>query len=190
MPAYTTEGRSLIESRGSAVAVHSRHEHIEGIVNRSRKMRYSVMTMESLKTDAVQIREVIDECSKAVRDKDWDALMKHYADDCVTFDIMPPLEYRGADNYHKNIERCLDIFEKPMQLDVSDLNINVSGDVAFAHSLNHFVGQLIDKPETYDNWMRVTTCFRNIDGAWKITHEHTSVPVDEQTGLGRMDLKP
>jgi ketosteroid isomerase-like protein len=54
------------------------------------------MTTESAKTTAeAQIRALIDDWVKALRAKDVDGVMSHYAADIVTFDLAPPLEYRG-----------------------------------------------------------------------------------------------
>jgi hypothetical protein len=41
--------------------------------------------------------------AQAIRTKDVDGLMRHYAADLVTFDVRPPLQVR-ADEYRKNFE--------------------------------------------------------------------------------------
>jgi len=48
------------------------------------------------------------------------------------------------------------------------------------HCLHHI------KPEkahpAAETWMRVTVCYRKIDGKWKSVHEHVSVPFDPRSG--------
>ena len=39
-------------------------------------------------------------------------------------------------------------------------------------------------------WNRATFCFRKIDGEWRITHEHDSVPFDPETGQASTTLEP
>jgi ketosteroid isomerase-like protein len=39
-------------------------------------------------------------------------------------------------------------------------------------------------------WLRWTACFRRIDGAWLIEHDHVSVPTDFATGRSKLDLEP
>ena len=39
-------------------------------------------------------------------------------------------------------------------------------------------------------WMRMTACYRKIDGHWKIAHEHFSVPFDMVTCKPLFDLQP
>jgi ketosteroid isomerase-like protein len=51
------------------------------------------------------------------------------------------------------------------------------------------VGTLFDGTRL-DMWWRSTAGFRKIDGRWRITHEHNSVPFDPQTGKASLDLEP
>jgi ketosteroid isomerase-like protein len=37
---------------------------------------------------------------------------------------------------------------------------------------------------------RKTVCFCKIDGRWKVTHEHISLPFDMETFKASVDLKP
>jgi ketosteroid isomerase-like protein len=39
-------------------------------------------------------------------------------------------------------------------------------------------------------WVRVTFCFRKLDGAWQIVHDQASVPFDLLSGRGVADLEP
>jgi ketosteroid isomerase-like protein len=63
------------------------------------------MTTEKSKAiDEAQIRTLIDHWAKALRAKDINGLMSHYAPDILTFDIVPPLQCQGVDVYRKNFE--------------------------------------------------------------------------------------
>lgn len=46
--------------------------------------------------DEAQLRTLIDEWAAAIRAKDVDAVMRHYAHDVVVFDVMPPLFVRAS----------------------------------------------------------------------------------------------
>jgi ketosteroid isomerase-like protein len=62
--------------------------------------------------------------------------------------------------------------------------------VAFSHSLNRISGKRTNGEET-DVWVRATACFRKMDGKWKVTHEHFSVPFYmDGSGRAAVDLKP
>jgi ketosteroid isomerase-like protein len=72
---------------------------------------------------------------------------------------------------------------------VTDLNVAVHGDLAFAHSLNHVNATSADGRVT-DLWLRWTACFRRIDGVWLVVHDHISVPADLARGRAVVDLTP
>jgi ketosteroid isomerase-like protein len=63
------------------------------------------MTTENTKAIAeAQIHALIDEWATAIRAKDVNRVMSHYAADIVTFDLTPPLQYTGADALRKGLE--------------------------------------------------------------------------------------
>jgi ketosteroid isomerase-like protein len=129
----------------------------------------------SIASDEAQIRERIDQWAKAIRAKNVDGLMSHYAPDILLFDLTPPLQYRGADVYRKSLEEWFSTFQGPVGYEIRDLSIMAGDDVAFCHSLNRIGGTRTNGEET-DVWVRATAGFRKIDGKWKVTHEHVSVP--------------
>ena len=59
-----------------------------------------------------------------------------------------------------------------------------------ARGLAHLTGTKKDG-EKIDVWLRSTTGLRRIAGAWKITHQHTSVPFYmDGSYKAAVDLKP
>jgi ketosteroid isomerase-like protein len=46
--------------------------------------------------DEVQIRQLIDCWASAIRDKNIDAAVSHYARDILLYDLAPPLVHRGV----------------------------------------------------------------------------------------------
>jgi ketosteroid isomerase-like protein len=55
-------------------------------------------------TEDAQIRERLESLAQAIRAKDINALVAHYATGIVTFDLRPPLQVQGVDAYRKNFE--------------------------------------------------------------------------------------
>src|SRR5215510_13995826 len=138
------------------------------------------MTTKSAATDETQIRQRIESWAKALRAKDLEGLMHHYAKDVIAFDLAPPLEYKGAAAYRKNWADWFPSFQGPVGYEVRDLNITTGGDVAFCRSLNRITGARTNGEKT-DVWMRATVGFRKIGGKWIIIHEHFSVPINMAT---------
>ena len=126
---------------------------------------------------------------KAIRTKDVNALMAHYAPDVLTFDLLSPLQYKGADAIGKRVAEWFSSFQGPIGYEMSNLSITSGDDVAFCHSLNGSNGTNKDGAKV-EMWWRATNCFRKIDGKWMVAHEHNSVPFDPQNGKASLDLKP
>ena len=148
------------------------------------------MTVEAnKKNDEAEIKRVIEGGVEAVRARDIDGVMSIYAPEVVSFDIVPPLRYVGADAFRKVWEEVFSSFQGPIGYEIHDLNISVGDDVAFGYSLNRISGTMNNGQKT-DLWLRWTACLRKINGKWLIVHHQNSVPVDLKTGRAVLDLKP
>ena len=134
------------------------------------------------------IRQRIEDTVKALRAKEIDAVMSVYASNIVSFDIVPPLRYVGADNKRRPWAEAFAAYTR-FDYEVRDLNVTVHGDVAFVHSLNNVNGTLASGQIT-DIWLRWTACFRRIDGVWLVVHDHVSVPANLEHGQAAVNLKP
>ena len=146
-------------------------------------------TKSSASTDEAQIRQRIESWTKALRAKDLDGLMSHYAQDILVFDLAPPLQYKGAAAYRKNWADWFPSFQGPVGYEIRDLSVTTGGDVAFCRSLNRITGTMTGGEKT-NVWVRATVGFRKIGGKWMVTHEHFSVPINMETFEGELDLKP
>jgi uncharacterized protein (TIGR02246 family) len=146
-------------------------------------------TQQSTASDEDQIRQLIEQWGTALRTKDLPTLMSYYAPDILTFDIVPPLQYHGVDAYRKNFEAWFASVHGPLEYATRDLRLTVGTEVVFCHSLNR-VRSTQTTGKTTQTWVRVTVGFRKLEGTWKITHEHVSVPCDMETSHAALDLMP
>ncbi len=136
-----------------------------------------------------QIRERMDAWAQALRAKDVNALMAHYAPHIVTFDLRPPLQCQGVDAYRKNFEAWFASVRGPIDYEIRDLRITTSDDVACCHYLGH-VKSRRTTGEKADYWVRVTSGFQKMNGKWMVDHEHVSVPFNMTTMQALLDLQP
>jgi len=140
-------------------------------------------------TEETEIRALIDETVKACRAKDAAALTASYAEDVVAFDLINPIQYSGADAVAKRAEEWFSSWQGDFTYEIHQLSVAASGDTGFCHSLNHVSGiQTGDQP--VDMWWRATVCCRKTSGKWWVTHLHSSVSFDMETGKASLDLKP
>jgi uncharacterized protein (TIGR02246 family) len=136
-----------------------------------------------------EIHAVMDNLANAIRAKDVDALMAHYAPDVLTFDLLPPLQYQGADAIRKRVSQWFSSFQGSIGLEMRHLSITAGDDVAFCSSLNGSTGINKDGAKI-EMWWRATNGFRKIGGKWLVTHGHSSEPFDVTTGKALLHLKP
>jgi uncharacterized protein (TIGR02246 family) len=136
-----------------------------------------------------EIHQLLDASAAAVRIKDVDALMSNFAPDILSFDVVGPLQYAGLEEARKRAEEWFGSFEGPIGYQVRDLTITAGDDIAFCHSLDQ-VRATKQEGAKLEMWWRATLCLRRIDGKWKITHQHNSVPFDAESGKASIGLQP
>jgi uncharacterized protein (TIGR02246 family) len=136
-----------------------------------------------------QIRELMDKQAEAVRAKDMRGALAAYAPDILSFDVVNPLQYVGVEAVRERLEAWFSQFRGPIGFEHRGLGITAGADVAFCHSLNRVSATRTDG-QKLEMWWRATVCFRKIDNQWMITHEHTSVPFDGNSGLASLNLTP
>jgi ketosteroid isomerase-like protein len=132
---------------------------------------------------------LFDARSEAIWTKDIDRLMSLYSPDIVYFDLVPPLQYVGADALRERFLEWFGSFDGPIGQEITDLNVVENGDVAIAHMLIRASGTLRNGQEV-GFWVRTSDGCRRSDDEWLITHEHVSLPVDPMSRAAAMDLVP
>src|SRR5688500_7757649 len=130
--------------------------------------------------EQAMIREIIEDWVKAIRAKDVKSVMAQYAPDVLSFDLIPPLQQRGADAIRKRVEDWFSTYEGPIGYETRDLQVSAGEDIAFSTSLDRSSGTK-KNGERSEMWMRTTMCYRKVADEWRITHEHVSVPFDMQS---------
>jgi ketosteroid isomerase-like protein len=74
-------------------------------------------------------------------------------------------------------------------MEVRDLGISTSEDIAIAHWLSRASGTLRNGRQV-GSWVRATSCCQRSNQRWLVTHEHISLPVHLATGQAATDLLP
>ena len=132
------------------------------------------------KQDEAQLLAGIERWSRALEARDIDTMLSRCHPDITVFDMKPPGTIRGVAAVRAMWEACLPYFPKEFKSERKDLNLHVSGDVAFMHCLHHIA--TADPHPASQTWLRVTVCYRKLDGEWKAIHEHVSLPTNPVTG--------
>ncbi len=138
--------------------------------------------------DEIQLGQLLDSFMMAIQNKDLNKIMSFYAPDVVAFDMMAPLKHVGAEAWRKVWQAALPTMQGSITSEMRDLSVDIGQNVAICHALLNM--KLVSNRENHDTWMRWTAGLHKVNGRWLITHEHTSVPTDLQTGKAVMDLRP
>ncbi|MFE0652543.1 YybH family protein [Streptomyces sp. NPDC059534] len=139
--------------------------------------------------DEAEIRRQVDMIAESLQAKDPEGLKMLYATDIVSFDIEPPLRSVGVEAKLKDWAPVF-VFLESVTYEVRELTLTMADEVAFGYAFARLGGTLKDGTAMGGMWVRVTYCFRKIDGTWLITHDHVSVPLDIASGNGAVDLEP
>ena len=125
----------------------------------------------------VQIRHLIENWAKAVREKDMDAILAFHSEDFVMYDVPEPFQSIGLDEYRKTWETFFK-YTKPGVFDIHELHVFSDENVGFAY------GKLQCSDKTNSDVytpldFRLTIGLKKIKGQWTILHEHHSIPAEQ-----------
>ncbi|MFG2494219.1 YybH family protein [Streptomyces caniferus] len=142
-------------------------------------------------TDETRIRELLEDRAAATTARDARRFLASCAPDLVDFSLAPPLQFRGPEALDRQgVEAWYATWEGPIEVSLTQVEVTVGDDVAFCHSIDRMRGTKTDGFEV-ELWSRATVGLRKIDGTWKITHTHSSVPfLMDGSGLAALDLEP
>jgi ketosteroid isomerase-like protein len=124
-----------------------------------------------------QIRNLIENWAKAVRQQNIDAILAFHSDNFVMYDVPEPLQSVGLESYRKTWNLFYK-FTKPGVFDIHELHIIATDDVAFAFGIL----QCADKTDREDYFpldFRITIGLKKINGQWMVLHEHHSIPAPQ-----------
>jgi uncharacterized protein (TIGR02246 family) len=136
-----------------------------------------------------ELRDLIDERVRAVRERDSDTLAARPAEDVITFDVLPPLNSRGSQATTEHLQAWFDGYDGPIDYSAHDVQVSAEGNLGFCSFLYH-VGGTLKTGDQVNMWVRATLCCRRIDGRWRIVHDHESVPFDPASGHALISLEP
>jgi len=125
-------------------------------------------------TEAILIRQIIENWAAAVRNRDVEAILANHAKDIVMYDVPKPFQSIGINAYRKTWDTFF-AYTKPGVFDIQELQVVADENVVFCFATM----KCADKSGTTDYIdldFRLTTGLKKINGQWTIVHEHHSIP--------------
>jgi len=132
--------------------------------------------METNENEA-QVRELVENWAKAVRERDIEKILAHHSVDFVMYDVPPPFQSVGLDAYRSTWEDMFFKYTKPGVFDMDELNIVAGSDVAFCFATMKCADKS-NSTDYVDLPFRLTIGLQKINNQWTIVHEHHSIPAE------------
>jgi ketosteroid isomerase-like protein len=116
-----------------------------------------------------------------------DEIMKYYdANNVDLFDCFGPLQFHGATAVHGAFDGfCSNV--KDVKGQIVEMAVVTDGKLGMVRSIQHFTFTHKDG-KAGEATIRLTDVLHKAGGAWKVIHQHVSVPLDPSTGQGQMNL--
>jgi ketosteroid isomerase-like protein len=142
----------------------------------------------ALDPEETETEAVLEAVRQGLHDKDAATIAAQYAPTAVIFDLAPPLAHPVD---LTGLDAWLQTWEGPVEQELHSPTIAVSETLAFCHGLAKVRAVTISGGERAEWWQRMTVCLCKVEGAWKIVHEHTSVPFHMDGSFrAAIDLQP
>ena len=132
---------------------------------------------EHAHTEETRIKTLLENWAAAVRRHDVPAILAHHDPDIVMFDLPPPLQCKGIAEYEQTWDLMFRYHKPGVPFDIEELAVTAGEDVAFAVAIMRCGPNSSSNPADKDGFkFRLTVGLRKVNGDWRITHEHHSVP--------------
>lgn len=128
-------------------------------------------------TDEAAIRALVDNWAKAVRSKNLKEILANHSPDMLMFDVPPPLQSKGIEEYKKSWDIFFSWSDDPVIFDFTEMCITAGNEVAFVTALMRCAGTETNR-ERIELAFRLTIGLRKFGDQWMIVHEHHSIPAN------------
>jgi len=133
--------------------------------------------MKTTHAEEIRIKSLLEAWADAVRRHDIGAILAYHEPDMVMFDVPPPLQCQGIREYERTWDLFFRYHKAGTAFDFQELAVTAGQEAAFAVAIMRCGPDSSSNPADKDGFLfRLTVGLRKIDGDWRITHEHHSVP--------------
>lgn len=131
------------------------------------------------------IWQVLDAYKAAVKAKDVEAFVSLYDQDVIIFDTWSEWSYQGVEAWRQMVVDWFGSLGSELVIvEANDVQLNAENNLATIHAFFSFKAVSTEGKELRSMQNRSTWVLQNKNGNWKISHEHSSLPVDFETFKG------
>lgn len=140
-----------------------------------------------------KVQDVLDTYKSAIYEQDADKFLTIYNPDIHIFDSWNHWESKGIAAWKENVAEWFNGLGNEnilLEVDFNDVVITEDEKAAFVHCAITFAARDEDSGETLREMTnRFTFGLKKDSDSWSIAHEHSSLPIDMDTGKGIFDAK-
>ena len=133
-----------------------------------------VNKITSSRENEADIRAIIENWAKAVRNKNIESILAHHSEDIVMYDVPKPFQSVGIDAYRKTWDTFY-AYTKLGVFDIQELRVIADENVAFCFGRMKCADKS-NSVEYVDLNFRLTVGLKKINNQWTVVHEHHSIP--------------
>lgn len=128
--------------------------------------------------DEATILRLVEDWTRAVRNKDLGGILRGHSPNILMFDVPPPLQSKGIEAYEKTWDMFFSWAQDPVVFAIREIDITAGDDVAFVAAVMRCAGTEANG-EDIELDFRLTIGLRKFDDQWIVTHEHHSIPASQ-----------
>ena len=140
-----------------------------------------------------KVQEVLEHYKSSVYEKDVERFLTIYAPDIAMYDCWSDWECKGIYDWRANVEDWFNGLRAEgvsLSVDFNDLVIEEDVNLAFVYCSVTYIAQNAESGEKLRQLTnRFTFGLRKVNDSWIITHEHSSLPINKDTGKAIFDKK-
>jgi uncharacterized protein (TIGR02246 family) len=137
----------------------------------------------SMSDEETPVTQAMDAYSAAVNAKDVDAFVRIYDDNVHVFDSWGQWEYVGIKAWHEMVTQWFgSLGDERVEVEFTDVRSVVGDELAFGHAAVTFTAISSEGNRLRAMTNRLSVGLEKRGGVWKIVHEHTSLPIDMESG--------
>ncbi|ODG92718.1 hypothetical protein BED47_18760 [Gottfriedia luciferensis] len=140
-----------------------------------------------------KVQDVLENYKSAVYEKDVERFINMYAPDIHIYDCWENWECKGISSWKEDVEdwfNGLRVDGVLLKVDFNDLLVDENSNLAFLHCAVTFAAH---HEESGEKLRQITNRFtyglKKVNESWVIVHQHSSLPIDMETGKGSFNLK-
>ncbi|HLO12259.1 MAG TPA: nuclear transport factor 2 family protein [Pseudoneobacillus sp.] len=140
-----------------------------------------------------KVQDVLENYKSAIYEKDVERFLSTYAPDIHIYDCWGKWESKGISHWNETVIEWFNGLSADgvlLKVDINDLVVEENSNIAFVYCAVTFIAHHEESGEKLRQMTnRFTFGLRKEKESWTIKHEHSSLPINMETGKGIFNLK-